>query len=487
MTIKNIKNAEMDLSSRWKVVIGLEIHAQLLTKSKMFSRDATDFHSSPNTNTNEVSLGLPGALPSVNKQAIELGVRLGHALHCTINTESVFSRKNYFYPDLPKGYQISQYDQPLCKNGWAEILSNEGAKKIRIERAHLEEDAGKSIHKGQHTLVDCNRAGIPLIEIVSEPDLSTPQEAAEYARTIRQLLRYAEVSDGNLQEGSMRCDCNISLCAPHEKWGTKVEIKNINSFKFIEKALLFEIKRQAALLEGGETIFQETRLYNIQKDCTELMRRKEEAHDYRYFSDPDLPPLILTKDYIQNIKDGLPELPKEKMDRFQKDYRLSAYDAKVLCQDINLANYFEQVVLQVKDAKLVSNWLTGEVLGWLQKNKKILSDLPFSKEEITELFLLIKGRTLSGKMAKIVFKEMCEGSVKSPSAIVKEKGLKQITDEEEIKKIVQSVLDQNLKQKEDYKQGKHKLFGFFVGQIMKVSKGQVCPELLNKILKKELE
>lgn len=470
----------------WQVVIGLEVHAQLLSETKMFSSDSTEFGQGVNQNTSPTSLGLPGALPTVNKKAVELGVKMGLALNSDIRRSFTFSRKNYFYPDLPKAYQISQHTDPVCEKGFLEIFLDGKFKKIPLERAHLEEDAGKSIHKAGATLVDFNRSGIPLLEIVSEAALTTSQEAAEYARQMRQLLLYMEVCDGNLQEGSMRCDCNISLCKPGDPWGTKVEIKNINSFKFIEKALEYEIKRQAKALEAGEVIVQETRLYDVKNNTTVGMRKKEDAHDYRYFPDPDLLPVSLTDSQIKKWQSSLPELPIPKMQRFIKDYQLKKEDAFTVTQDKVFANFFEEVAKKSKAFKLSYNWMMGDVLQYMNEEKKNISSLPFSSSQLAELVSLIHTEVISGKIAKVVFEEMLKTG-KDPIFIVEEKSLKQITDEVEILNFIKDSLKSFSSQLQAYKEGQTKLFGFFVGTTMKASQGKINPALLNKLLKKYLD
>lgn len=470
----------------WQVVIGLEVHAQLLSKTKMFSSDSTEFGQEVNQNTSPTSLGLPGALPTVNKKAVELGVKMGLALNCDIRKNFTFSRKNYFYPDLPKAYQISQHADPVCEKGYLEIFFNGEFKKIAIERAHLEEDAGKSLHKEGSTLVDFNRSGVPLLEIVSEAVLTSPQESAEYARQMRQLLLYTKVCDGNLQEGSMRCDCNISLCKPGDPWGTKVEIKNINSFKFIEKALEYEIKRQARVLESGESIFQETRLYDVKNNVTVSMRKKEDAHDYRYFPDPDLLPVCLTESDIKSWKESLPELPVQKTKRFIKDYQLKKEDAFTIAQDHKFADFFEVVAVKSKNFKLSYNWMMGDVLQCMNEEKKEITNLGFSATQLAELISLIDTEVISGKIAKVVFLEMKKTS-KDPLVIVEEKSLKQITDQTEILKFIKDNLKNFDKQLQDYKSGQTQLFGFFVGTTMKASQGKINPTLLNKLLKQYLD
>lgn len=471
----------------WEPVIGLEIHAQLMTESKMFCNDATEFGVGDNENIGPVSMGMPGALPVVNKKAIEYAVMLGKALNCKVRAHSVFARKNYFYPDLPKGYQISQFDKPICEDGFVDIFIDGENKKIGITRAHLEEDAGKSTHHGEYSLINLNRAGVPLIEIVSEPDIKTPQEAAEYARSIRRILRYLEVCDGNLEEGSMRCDCNVSIRPKGQKeFGTKVEVKNVNSFRFVEKALEYEIQRQIDMAEAGEEISQETRLWDAGKSKTFSMRSKEEAHDYRYFPDPDLLPLNLDEKWIKDLQADLPELPVERFKRFQSEFSLPAYDSHVLIQEKEMADYFESVAKLCGNPKAASNWIMGELLRNLNEEKKEISDCPIEKEDLAKMIQLIDNKTISGKMAKTVFASMWKGEG-NPEKIIKEKGLVQITDPAIIGEMVEKILEANPGQVEQYRSGKDKLFGFFVGQAMKASKGQANPDLVNQVLKEKLK
>ncbi len=478
----------------WEAVIGLEIHAQLLTESKMFSADSAAFGGADNEYTSPVSLGMPGALPTINRRGVEFAIRMGLALNCNIRTRSVFARKNYFYPDLPKGYQISQFDEPICETGFVDIYIDGKPKRIGVTRAHLEEDAGKSTHHGDYSLINLNRAGVPLLEIVSEPDIRSPQEAAEYARTVRNILRYLEVCDGNLEEGSMRCDCNVSVRRTGEqKFGTKVEIKNVNSFRFVEKAIDHEINRQIAGLESGERILQETRLYDSTKNRTYAMRSKEEAHDYRYFPDPDLLPLVFEKKWVDEIRATLPELPLEKARRFQKEYGLPEYDALVLTQERGLAEYFEKVAKLSGNAKASSNWIMVELMRELKESDKAIENEPISAENLAELISLIDKGTISGKIAKTVFSEMwsqglsAKGARQAPSEIVEQKGLIQVTDSSAIEKWVLDVIGNNPNQVKEYQAGKTKLFGFFVGQIMKVSKGQANPDRVNQILREKLK
>ncbi|MCB0351329.1 MAG: Asp-tRNA(Asn)/Glu-tRNA(Gln) amidotransferase subunit GatB, partial [Bdellovibrionales bacterium] len=388
----------------WEPIIGLEIHAQLSTNSKMFSADSAAFGGADNEHTSAVSLAMPGTLPVINKKALEYSIKIGLALNCEINRRSVFARKNYFYPDLPKGYQISQYDQPLCEKGSVDIYVNGVARKIGITRAHMEEDAGKSTHHGDYSLINLNRAGVPLLEIVSEPEIKNPQEAAEYARTIRNILMYLGVCDGNLEEGSIRCDCNVSVRkVGAEKFGTKVEIKNVNSFRFVEKAIEYEIQRQIAAVESGEVIVQETRLYDSTKNRTFTMRTKEEAHDYRYFPDPDLLPVAFEESWVEKIRTELPELPIEKGKRFVSEYGLPEYDALVLTQDQSLSKYFEKVAGICKNAKAASNWIMVEILRELKESDKTIEEQAISAEALAELIQLIDNNTISGKIAKSVF------------------------------------------------------------------------------------
>jgi aspartyl-tRNA(Asn)/glutamyl-tRNA(Gln) amidotransferase subunit B len=404
-----------------------------------------------------------------------------------VNTKSVFSRKNYFYPDLPKGYQISQFDEPICGNGYIEFIINGEKKRIGITRAHIEEDAGKSTHHGEFTLVNLNRSSVPLLEIVSEPDMRNPQEAAEYARSVRSVLRYLGVCDGNLEEGSMRCDCNVSVRKKGEKkLGTRTELKNINSFRFIEKAIQYEVERQIDSIEAGQAIVQETRLYDSTKNKTFSMRSKEEAHDYRYFPEPDLIPLKIDEAYIKKIKENLPELPIQRAARFISEYSIPEYDAQILTLEKEMADYYEAVVKVCSNPKTASNWIMSELLRELNNSKREITDCPISPEYLGEMILMIDKNTISGKIAKTVFAEMFS-SGKSPKDIVASQGLTQITDASAIEKIIEEVMTANPNQLNDYRSGKDKLFGFFVGQAMKASKGQASPEMLNELLKKKLK
>jgi len=473
--------------SNWDVVIGLEIHAQLQTQTKIFAPDGASYTEDVNKNISEISLGYPGALPVINEKAIEHSIKIGLALNCDIRSNSVFARKHYFYPDLPKGYQISQFDLPLCEGGHLEFSLNGEIKKVGIERAHMEEDAGKSTHRGGYSLIDYNRAGVPLLEIVSKPDMTSGAEAAEYARTVRSILRYLDVCDGNLEEGSMRCDCNVSLKpAGQKELGTKVEIKNINSFRFIEKAIDYEIQRQAAMLEAGEVIHQETRLYDSTKNKTFGMRSKEEAMDYRYFPDPDLLPIHVSEDLIEKIRKDLPELPIDRAKRFTSEYGLPEYDALVLTADKALSEFYEKTAVNCKNPKAASNWIMGDFLKRFNDSGLELENIKIKPESLGELIVLIDRGELSGKMAKSVFDQMWDSGDK-PENIVKEKGLSQISDPDEVEKIVDKVIHNSPGQVEQYKSGKDKLFGFFVGQVMKESKGQANPDMVTKILKEKLE
>jgi len=471
----------------YEAVIGLEIHAQLKTKSKLFCSDATNFDAQDNENISAISIGMPGTLPVLNMKAVEYSIKTGLALGCTIRKLSVFARKNYFYPDLPKGYQISQYDKPICENGKISFKLNGVEKNIRIERAHLEEDAGKSTHFGDYTLLNYNRAGIPLLEIVSAPDLRTPIEAAQYARTIRQILRYLDVCDGNLEEGSLRCDCNISVRKTgDQKLGTKVEIKNINSFRFVEKALEYEIERQIDAVERNEKIIQETRLYDADKNRTFSMRKKENAQDYRYFPDPDLLPIILNEELILKYKNELPILPNQMLDKFQNEFGLPLYDADVLTSEKEVAAYFQETNKVCQNPKMVSNWIMTELIRELNETNTEIINCPIQPKDLGLLISLIDKGTISGKIAKTVFLEMWKTGV-SPEKIIKEKNLVQISDPQAIHKIIEDVIAQNPQQVMDYRNGKVKLFGFFVGNIMKASNGQANPDLVNKILTEKLK
>jgi aspartyl-tRNA(Asn)/glutamyl-tRNA(Gln) amidotransferase subunit B len=460
----------------FETVIGLEVHAQLLTDSKIFCKCSTKFGKAPNENTCPVCLGLPGSLPVLNKKVVEYTMKVALATDCKIAPYSVFARKNYFYPDLPKGYQISQYELPIAEHGTISIDLDGTKKVIGITRIHMEEDAGKSIHEGvgidtDYSYVDLNRTGVPLIEIVSEPDLRAPMEAALYLKKLRQILVYLEVCDGNMEEGSLRCDANVSVRPVGEtKLGTKAELKNMNSFKFIEKALDYEVKRQIQAIKNGEEIVQETRLFDVSKGITISMRTKEQAHDYRYFPDPDLVPLRIDEDWIKESKDTLCELPDEKIKRFMSQ---------------QLAEYYEETVKCINEPKAVSNWIMGDILREIKNDNIDITECPVRPNMLAEMIKLINDSTISSKIAKTVFEEMYN-TKKMPGEIVKEKGLVQVTDTSAIEKMVDDVIAANPNQYEQYKAGKDKLFGFFVGQVMKLSKGKANPKIVNEILKAKL-
>jgi len=472
----------------YEPVIGLEIHAQLLTKSKIFCGCSTKFGGSPNTHTCPVCLAMPGVLPVLNREVVEFTIKMALATHCTIAPYSQFARKNYFYPDLPKGYQISQYELPLALSGWVEVETERGPKRIRINRIHMEEDAGKLIHDEfqPKSYVDYNRTGVPLIEIVSEPDIESPEEAAAYLKMLREILRYLEICDGNMEEGSMRCDANISLRPVGTlPLGVKTELKNMNSFRNVQRALEFEIRRQRALLERGERVIQETLLWDANRNVTLSMRGKEEAHDYRYFPDPDLVPIVIDREWVEAVRTTLPELPDAKRERFLKDYELPVYDAHVLTASKALANYFETVVQAFPKPKVVSNWIMSELIRELKRDEREIEDCPVPPENFVELLLLIDQGVISGKMAKSVFDEMYSTGKKA-GAIVDEKGLVQVKDETAIESVVDEVLAESPVEVENYKAGKDKLFGYFVGQVMKKTKGKANPKLVNEILRKKL-
>ena len=473
----------------WETVIGLETHVQLSTKTKLFSRASTTFGASPNTNVNLVDCGLPGVLPSVNKEAFYKAIRFGMAINAQINQTSIFDRKNYFYADLPKGYQITQMDLPIVLGGSIEIVSEELTKTINITRAHLEEDAGKSIHDEYDgfSAIDLNRAGTPLLEIVSEPEISSAKEAVAYMKAMHQLVTYLDVSDGNMAQGSLRCDANVSIRKKgFKELGTRTEIKNINSFKFIEKAINFEIKRQIKILEKGEKVVQETRLYDSSKDETRPMRSKEFANDYRYFPEPDLLPVVISDEEIKKIKDEFPELPNEKEIRFQKQFELSAYDAQIIASSKSMADFFEKTAKQTKNYPLLSNWLIGEVSAYLNKELIEINESKLSVDNVATLINRIDDQTISGKIAKTIFEEMCINGA-SPDDIIESQGLKQISDDGAIEEIIDTVIKDNAAQVEAYLQGKDKLFGFFVGQVMKLTQGKANPKAVNTILKEKLK
>jgi aspartyl-tRNA(Asn)/glutamyl-tRNA(Gln) amidotransferase subunit B len=476
--------------SGWETVIGLEIHAQLATQSKIFSGSATRYGAPPNTQANLVDLGYPGVLPVLNGEAVRMAVKLGLALNARIAAHSVFARKNYFYPDLPKGYQISQYELPIVAAGALDIVLEDGTvKRIGVTRAHLEEDAGKSLHEGLPgvTGIDLNRAGTPLVEIVSEPHLRSAKEAVAYMKKVHTLVRYLEICDGNMQEGSFRCDANVSVRpAGTEKFGTRAEIKNLNSFRFVERAINYEVARQIALLESGGKVIQETRLYDPDKGETRSMRSKEEANDYRYFPDPDLLPVELNAAFIDSVRATLPELPDQKAARFVAQYGLSVYDAGVLTASRELAAYYEEVVRAVpKEPKLAANWVMGELAAALNKDNVDVSSGQLPAGQLAGLLARISDQTISGKIAKEVFETMwTDGS--SADAVIERKGLRQITDSGAIERVIDEVFANNPGQLAEYRSGKDKLFGFFVGQVMKATGGKANPAQLNELLKKKL-
>ena len=470
----------------WEPVIGIEIHAQLKTRTKVFCSDSTSFKAQDNENTSPVSLGMPGALPVLNKQAVTYSIKAGLALDCKVEELSVFARKNYFYPDLPKGYQISQHNKPICVDGFVEFFLDGRLVHVGIERAHMEEDAGQSQHLGHKTLLNFNRSGNPLLEIVSHPDLRSPEEASEYCRTVCNILKTIDVCDGNLEEGSLRCDCNVSVRKKGDPLGQRAELKNINSFRFISKAITYEIDRQIELLESGKKVLQETRLYDSTKNQTFSMRKKEDSHDYRYFPEPDLLPLRVDKAWIEDVRKTLPELPIPRALRFQKDYGLPEYDAHLLNQEKNMADFFEKVAQKTKEPKLSSNWIMGEILQRLKEEKKDFHELRITEHQLSSMISLIQKGDLSSKMAKTVFQEMW-GSDKTPEDVMKEKNLVQITDDKVLEDLVDKIIKNHPAQLKQYKEGKAKLFGFFVGQAMKASRGQADPEKLNQIIKKRLE
>ena len=473
----------------WETVIGLETHVQLSTKTKLFSRASTAFGASPNTNVNLIDCGLPGVLPSVNKEAFYKAIRFGMAVGAQINQTSLFDRKNYFYADLPKGYQITQMDLPIVLGGSVEIILDKLAKTINITRAHLEEDAGKSIHDefDGFSAIDLNRAGTPLLEIVSEPEISSAKEAVAYMKAMHQLVTYLDVSDGNMAQGSLRCDANVSIRKKGAKeLGTRTEIKNINSFKFIEKAINFEIKRQIKILENGEKVTQETRLYDSSKDETRPMRSKEFANDYRYFPEPDLLPVIISDEEIKKIRDEFPELPNEKETRYQKEFGLSAYDAQIIASSKPMADFFEAALQKTKNYSLLSNWLIGEISAYLNKEQIEIHESKLSADIVAMLINRIDDQTISGKIGKSIFEEMCANG-SSPDEIIKSQGLEQISDDEAIEEIILTVINENPAQVEAYLAGKEKLFGFFVGQVMKLTEGKANPKTVNNILKDKLK
>ena len=470
----------------WNLVIGIEIHAQVNSKSKLFSSSPTDFGSKPNSQVSLIDAAMPGMLPVINKFCIEQAVKSGIGLNAKINKISIFDRKNYFYQDLPQGYQISQYKDPIVGEGFVEIETENGQKKIGVERLHLEQDAGKSLHDQDpnFTFVDLNRSGIALMEIVSKPDMNSPEEAVEYVRKVRSILRYLGTCDGNMEQGSLRADVNVSVNKPGNELGTRCEIKNLNSFKFIHAAIVYEAKRQIKLIEQGESVNQETRLFNTQSGETRSMRSKEDAHDYRYFPDPDLLPLTLNDDWIKGLQESIPELPDQIKERFINEYSLSSYDANIIVSDKATSEYFEDVVKN-RNPKLVTTWVTGELFSILNKKNLIIEDSPITSKQLGELVDNIENGKISNRQAKEVLEEMCL-SGKGALEIIDEKGLSQISDENEIESLVDNVLNSNPENVKKYKNGKDKLFGFFVGEAMKLSKGKANPKIVNDLIKKKL-
>ena len=486
----------MSTQGKWEIVIGLETHAQLSTASKIFSGSSTAFGAAPNTQASAVDIALPGVLPVANKGAVERAIRFGIAVGGNINRRSVFARKNYFYPDLPKGYQISQYELPVVQGGSLTIFTKDGEKTVQLTRAHLEEDAGKSLHEGlgSHSVlghgmsgIDLNRAGTPLLEIVSEPDMRSSEEAVAYAKALHGLVRWIGICDGNMQEGSFRCDANVSVRRPGEALGTRREIKNLNSFRFLQQAIDYEAKWQIETLEDGGTIQQATVLFDPDRGETRAMRTKEDAHDYRYFPDPDLPPLVVSEDWIARVKGELPELPQAKRERYQRDYALSAYDAAMLTQAKDTAGYFEEVVERLGGdaAKTAANWVMGEMAAALNRAGIEVANSPVSSRQLAELISRIRDNTLSGKLAKDVFDALWAGEGEVDTVIEK-RGLKQMSDSGAIEKIVDEVLAANAKSVEEFRAGKDKAFNALVGQVMKASKGRANPAQVNEILRKKL-
>ena len=478
-----------DYLKNWEAVIGLEIHVQLSTKSKLFSGASTNFGALPNTQACNIDLALPGVLPVLNEEVLRMAIKLGKALNANINSPTSFARKNYFYPDSPKGYQISQMDKPIVETGFLDIEIEGVKKRIGVTRAHLEEDAGKSLHddfEGQSG-IDLNRAGTPLLEIVSEPEINTPQEAVAYLKSIHSIIRYLDISDGNMAEGSMRCDANVSVRRKGDKeLGTRTETKNVNSFRFVEKAIQYEIERQIHELESGNLIVQETRLYDSQQNTTRPMRSKEFANDYRYFPEPDLLPINLEKDFIDEVISTMPEMPEQKRERFISEYNLSSYDADLLALDKDLADFFEEVSKVSGSPKLSANWIMGDLSAQLNNENLNIQDSKISSEKLGELIIRINDGTISGKIAKDVFEKIWISGGEVDETIQKE-GLEQVTNLDEIESMIDEVIRSNPQQLSQYKAGKDRLFGFFVGQVMKASEGKANPKQVNDILKEKLE
>ena len=474
-------------------VIGLEVHAHLLTKSKIFCGSSAEFGAEANSHTCPTCMGLPGALPVLNRKVVEFAMKAGFATNCAINRKSIFARKNYFYPDLPKGYQISQYEEPICTDGYLDIEKSDGEKKrIRIKRIHMEEDAGKLVHEttieaSSYSLVDFNRSSVALLEIVSEPDIDTPEEAVRYLKMLRDVLMYLEICDGNMEEGSFRCDANVSVRKKgDDKLGTRAELKNLNSFRYIERALEYEIRRQIEVIEDGRQVVQETRLFNPSEEVTYSMRGKEEAHDYRYFPDPDLVPLIIGDAWQETVKSELPELPTAKMERFMSQYGLPRYDVEILTGDRALADYFEETTKLFPEPKTVSNWIMSELLRELKKENLSVKDSRLKPARLAELLSLIQDGTISGKIGKEIFSELYDRGV-SPKDLIAEKGLVQISDESALADTIDRIIQRFPKEVAEYRSGKDKLMGFFVGQAMKETKGKGNPKLLNELLLERLK
>ena len=476
-------------ADNWEAVIGLEIHVQLSTKSKLFSGASTNFGALPNTQACNIDLAMPGVLPVLNEEVLKMAIKLGKALNADINSPTSFARKNYFYPDSPKGYQISQMDKPIVESGYLDIDTENGVKRIGVTRAHLEEDAGKSLHDdfdGQSG-IDLNRAGTPLLEIVSEPEINTPQEAVAYLKSIHSIIRYLEISDGNMAEGSMRCDANVSVRKKGDtKLGTRTETKNVNSFRFVEKAIQYEIDRQINELESGNQITQETRLYDSQANTTRPMRSKEFANDYRYFPEPDLLPINLEKEFIEEVMATMPEMPTQKKIRFVSGFNLSEYDADLLAADKDLANFFEAVVKVSNSPKLSANWIMGELSAQLNNENLSINESKITSNQLGQLILRIEDGTISGKIAKEIFEKLWS-SDNEVDEIIQGEGLEQVTDDKEIESMIDKVINNNPEQLEQFRSGKDRLFGFFVGQVMKASQGKANPKQVNDILRKKLE
>jgi aspartyl-tRNA(Asn)/glutamyl-tRNA(Gln) amidotransferase subunit B len=471
----------------YEIVIGLEVHLQLSTKSKVFCGCSTNFGSSPNSQTCPVCLGFPGSLPVLNRRALELGAKVALALNCKIADKIRFDRKNYFYPDLPKAYQISQFDQPLSQHGWLNIICGETEKNIKIRRVHLEEDTGKLFHQANCSLIDFNRSGTPLLEIVSEPDMNSPEEAHLYLTALKSILEYLDVSDCNMEEGSLRCDANISLRKKGDKeLGVKTEIKNMNSFKGVRSALEYEARRQAGLLENNEKIIQETRLYNVDKSITEPMRSKEEAHDYRYFPEPDLAPFDFEKSFLDAIEKDMPELPGPKKDRFVKDYQLSNYDATIMASDKNTADYFEKCAELCDSPKTAANWLMGDISAYMKDNDILIKDLNLKPSQLSGMLKMIDSGVINGKTAKALLIEIIQTG-KDPEKLVKEKGLEQISDINLLEDAINQTIAENQKSAEDFKNGKENAVMFLVGKVMQKTKGRANPNKVNELLREKLK